>query len=97
MYDQTSNTTGHYRAFVVSKDNPHTWVHVNDSSVCFTQLSGKSEHCICTIQVTPVSMSTVLQQDPYMVLYELVEGNPLCLSLGTSSTVLGRIWLNDQV
>ena len=57
-----------------------------------------SEHCICTIQVTPpVSMGTVLQQDPYMVLYELVEGDPLCLSLGTSSTVLGRMWLNDQV
>ena len=66
--------SGHYTAYFLSSQQKQ-WFHANDSLVCEEyireQINAQFRILSLLQQVTPVSITTVLQQDPYLLIYQL--------------------------
>ena len=64
--------SGHYVSYFRPQTNNMQWFYCNDNQVC--QLLRSTPNCrvnFCPPQVLPVSAATVLQQQPYLLFYEV--------------------------
>ncbi len=100
-YTRLSKDLGHYTAFIRSHEDNMQWFHADDKQVnnkvyiyapCITYYT-----CIW-MQISPVSTVTAMMQDPFMAVYEKMEGvTPNTESLSYLTPLLSSAWLTDKV